>query len=152
MSLLRRTIALAAVVFVGCATGTGPGLGLIQDEYVRVLIGDEPLPARVGSETWIADTIRFHEGGGWSRVAVVRLHAEGAPTEPVRREMDGFVTRIDDAIVLDFECNDVIILASCVAPDTLEASATGLIRRANQYGAAPAEQGDPVFRYEPVGP
>lgn len=146
--MLRRTLPFAAVLLAACATGTGPGP--IQEEYALVRVNDAPLPARVGSETWIADTIRFHAGGEWSRVSVVRLHADGASEDPVRRTSDGFVTLRGDEIVLDFECNDVI-LRSCVAPDTVRTSGDGLVRYPNYYGEPTAGGPLTTFRYQPSG-
>ena len=135
----------AAALIAACATGTGPEA--VEDEYVLVRVDDSRLPARVANETWLADTIRFHEGGEWSRVEVVTLHAEGASPDPVRRTLEGFVTYRRDRIVLDFDCNDVILM-SCVAPDTVELSGSALVRRPNRYGVNSI--GWPLFRYEPV--
>jgi hypothetical protein len=146
---LNRALAAAALlVFLGgCTSGTGPGP--IEDEYALARIGDARPPGRVGNETWIADTIRFHADGAWSRVAIVQLHAEGASPDPVRRTMDGFVTRVGSRIVLDFECNDVI-LRSCVAPDTVEVAGDELVRRPNRYSVGDVVT--PLFHYEPVAP
>src|SRR5687767_8147646 len=65
----------ATAVLAACAGGTDPrlDLGPVEDEYALVRVGTSALPVRVANETWIADTIRFHEGGTWSRAQVVRL-------------------------------------------------------------------------------
>ena len=140
-------LGLGALLLGGaCATGTGPGP--VQEEYALVRVGEQALPARFGLETWLADTIRFHEGGGWSRVEVVRLHAEGASPEPVRRTSEGTVSYQGEVIVLDFTCNDTI-LASCVAPDSVRVEGDGLVRRANRYDAYIIGF-PPLFRYEAV--
>ena len=145
---LRRALAAAALLALlgACTSGTGPGP--IEEEYALARIGDAALPGRVANETWIADTIRFHADGAWSRVSVVELHAEGAAPDPVRRTMEGFVKRAGDRIVLDFECNDVII-RSCIAPVRLTPADGGALERTDiNYGQVTDQAR--IFRYEPI--
>jgi hypothetical protein len=142
--------ALAAVgLIAACTSGSGPGP--VEEEYalasVVEVVQSSPLPYRFLNETWIADTIRFHDGGEWSRVQVVTLHGEGTTAEPVRRTSEGFVRLDGGKIVLDFDCNDVI-LRSCVAPDTVHQSGNRLLRKPNQYGVGNLAY--PLLSYEPV--
>lgn len=142
---ISRIVSLAlAVVAAGCAEGTGPGSE--DGTYALVDVEGVPLPVRVGSETWLADTIRI-DRGDWARVSVVRLHGEGTGDEPVRRETDGFVRRDGSRIVLDFFCPPDA-LALCVAPDTVYAIAGQLVRSNNRYGQESDD--DPLFRYGEV--
>lgn len=140
----RLTLSLIWCTTLGAACGiTDPTA--TADVFALASIDDRALPARVGQETFMADTVRFLPGDEWRRVSVVELHSEGADPGPVRRESDGFVTRAGERIILDFECIDVII-RQCAAPDTLRPSGHHLALRANNYGGGPR----PVFRFEPV--
>lgn len=137
-------IIAGALAALACSTPTVPGL--ISSTYALTLVDGSPVPQRVGSETHIADTIRL-EGDDWSRVQVVRLHAEWAPEGPVRRESDGFVTGSGSRIVLDFVCPPN---ALCIPPDTLRPAGAGLTRQSHFFSGDPEERS--FFVYEPVTP
>lgn len=113
--------------------------------YALVDVDRVSPPVLVAGETWLADTIRFDAQNTWQRVQVLILHGEGSSPDPVRRETQGWVTRLGGRIVLDFSCPD---LALCLAPDTLRAVGDGLVRQAIVYGDPAAPR--PEFTYQRI--
>ena len=149
---MKRTSSLVGLLaatglLTACTSGTGPGRP-VEEEFALTSVGEGVVPYRFFNETWIADTIRFHEGGReWSRVSVLTLHGEGTEPDPLRRTSEGYVTYQGSRIVLDFDCNDVV-LRSCVAPDTVRLTGSGLSRLPNRYGIN--DLAYPLFNYDLV--
>lgn len=142
---IRVVSLLAPALFAAaCSVGTDPEPD--DGAYALVDVGGTAPPVTVAGHTWIADTIRFRRGD-WSRVEVVVFEGDEVDPDAARRESNGFV-RVDRArIVLDFRCPPNA-LALCVAPDTLIAVGSQLLRTPNRYGDDPEES--PLFRYTRV--
>lgn len=145
-----RIVAVAALGVGMVAAGCGEDILGVDATHVLVLesVNGQPLPATLdeggATRIFVADTIRLLGDGTWSRVQVHRWALQGDALQDLHYSSSGTLRQSGNALVLDEECNDVIILASCIPPDTLVPTDDGWII---QRGLAP---GEPVLRFEQI--
>ena len=143
MSLRQITLAVVLAAASGCGAVLEPGT---YDEYVLRFVAGEPLPAifvdhEGGTLRILADTL-FLTADGTGR-EVQRLEftdkAEGA-VQAFTAANELTYTAEDGRLEITYECNDVFIATSCVAPPHLVGlfTPTGL-RFTFSLGRAPLE-------------
>lgn len=138
MSQIRSVVVIAALAAFGCSEKQEPtGTAELRrsETYVLRTIDGDPVPAvfndsEIATERLLADTLILDHGGTGREVQLREVLDKTTGVMNTYTVTNDLTFSVQDGrIEIAYECNDVIIFASCIAPPHLVGvvGSTGLL-------------------------